>query len=92
MKQSDSERVEYNYLCGVIDKADELRFKKTVFVASKGNSFVVMTSFDELFDDPELSQEIRNRDVYYILYPGRKGSVIHKKLNRLVDNYTEKKL
>lgn len=40
-----------NYKCGVIKLEDEIRFKKTIFRISKGNSLVQCIPFSDLFDN-----------------------------------------
>lgn len=82
------DQVEVNYLCGVINKEEELRFKKAAFLVSKGNSVLTTVNFTEIFNEEGLPDASRNNVVFYLLYPGRKGNTLDRKLLKLMDVYS----
>jgi hypothetical protein len=75
--------------CGVISKEEELRFKKTVFRITKGNSLLTCVPFSELFTN--LLESEQTRVVFYILYPGSRDSYLDQKLTRLIENFSDAK-
>lgn len=71
-----------NFKCGIINIEEELRFKKTVFRITKGNSLVTCVPFPQLFEN--LSDSEKSKVAFFILFPGRNDSYLDKKLTRLV--------
>jgi V-type H+-transporting ATPase subunit a len=76
-----------SFKCGVIKLDEELRFKKTVFRITKGNSLVECVPFRELFANLLPAEE--NRVAFFVLFPGRSDSYFDRKLSRLIENFSE---
>jgi V-type H+-transporting ATPase subunit a len=76
-----------SFKCGVIGVDEELRFKKTVFRITKGNSVVSCVPFCDLF--PHLLPAEEKKVAFFILFPGNVGSYFDRKLSRLIENFSE---
>jgi hypothetical protein len=63
-----------NFKCGVINVDEELRFKKTVFRITKGNSLVSCLPFRDLFTN--VLESDQPRVAFFVLFPGRNDSYL----------------
>lgn len=53
MVREDKESFKLSYLCGLIAKEDEIRFKRMVFRVSKGNVFTIVEDREAQINEQE---------------------------------------
>lgn len=78
LEQNKPDLVSYqlNYLVGVINSTDSLRFKRIIFRATKGNSWIIISNinkevYDQHIDKEYSTLEEQNRAVFIVVYqPG----------------------
>lgn len=95
-----SRDIKFNYLAGVIDKADSQRFKRIVFRVTRGMTWTTLLDIDREEDsaqekkdsqDPTLlakSQEnFVSKTVFLIVYQGGNHDMMKGKLNKICDSF-----
>ncbi|CAD8152710.1 unnamed protein product [Paramecium pentaurelia] len=81
--------VKFNYLVGVINKEDQIRFKRIIFRITKGNAWMNTMDIesDQIVDTKNDDAKII-KSVFVVVYPGGGGSnVITNKLNKICESF-----
>ena len=87
-----------SYMCGVISRADVLRFKRLIFRASKGLCWVTFYDIDEkeqnFANNPKMKEVIEftkrkhePNSAFLILYKGGAYGVLKQKMEKICNSF-----
>lgn len=75
----------FNNIAGVINQADQDRFARTLFRATRGNTFTHFQQIPDMLKDPKTGKEVAKSVfvVYYQDSPGSQASAMGEKIKKL---------
>ncbi|EGR28846.1 v-type ATPase 116kda subunit family protein, putative [Ichthyophthirius multifiliis] len=83
-----------NKICGVINSDDQVRFSKMLFRLTRGNILMKMSDLDTEQSlkginnkQQQLQKQQKKRTVFFIVFQGQQGGIIHSKVNRMCDAF-----
>eukprot|EP00824_Muranothrix_gubernata_P005823 TRINITY_DN175_c0_g1_i1.p1 TRINITY_DN175_c0_g1~~TRINITY_DN175_c0_g1_i1.p1 ORF type:complete len:838 (+),score=142.13 TRINITY_DN175_c0_g1_i1:2-2515(+) len=79
--------IAFNYIAGVINSEDQIRFKRMIFRATRGNAVTVFEDMGNPIEDFEGNQILKT--IYVIVF--KEGETIRQKVIRICDSFSSER-
>jgi len=91
-----SKDIKFNYLAGVINKEDSLRFKRILFRVTRGMTWTTLVDIEKAENEAEQEDlnhlmgsptDTQQKTVFLIVYQGGSYDMMRGKLNKICDSF-----